>query len=94
MQGYPPLSGVQSHSGPSVDLDEKSFTLLVKFNDYYTESDKDYCDEFEKERKSASQESDEEEELNSGNGNDNKENPFESEEDPEEPQGNSNKKQD
>jgi hypothetical protein len=132
------LSGVQSHSGPSVDLaifalhlsgvssllgainfglrlqllviisyiyfiyiitflciDEKSFTLLVKSNDYCHEGGKDSCDEWEKEEKSATQES-EEEELNSGRlaGNDNEENPFEPEEDPEEPKGNSNKKQD
>lgn len=148
-----PLSGVQSHSGPSVDLAifalhlsgvssllgainfclqllvililcyiyfiyiitflwiyEKSFTLLVKSNDYCIAPDaarrlelatlgKYYCDELEKE--SASTKS-EEEELNSGcfAGNDNEENPFEPEEDPEEPEdfeepkGNSNKKQD
>ena len=117
-----PLSGVQSHSGPSVDLAifalhlsgvssllgainfglrlqllvililcyiyfiyiitflciyEKSFTLLVKSNDYCT--GKYSWDELEKE--SASTKS-EEEELNSGccfAGNDNEENPFEPE---------------
>jgi len=140
-----PLSGVQSHSGPSVDLaifalhlsgvssllgainfglrlqllvifilcyiyfiyiitfwwiDEKSFTLLVKSNDYCTQGGKDSYDElvFPKEEESASQKS-EEEELNSGvacAGNDNEENPFEPEEDPEEPKGSlrTNKKQD
>ena len=83
---------------------EKSFTLLVKSNDYCSScceasqaGGKYSCDELEKE--SASTKS-EEEELNSGNGNDNEENPFEPEEypeepeDPEEPKGNSNKKQD
>uniref|UniRef100_UPI0030E0784B hypothetical protein n=1 Tax=Dematophora necatrix TaxID=2751867 RepID=UPI0030E0784B len=72
-------------------IDEKSFTLLVKSNGYCT--GKDSCDELEKEEESATQKS-EEEELNKGNGNDNEENPFEPEEDPEEPRGNSNKKQD
>ena len=130
------LAGVQSHSGPSVDLaifalhlsgvssllgainfslrlqllvililcyiyfiyiitflgiDEKNFTLLVKSNDDCI--GKDSCGELEKE--SASPKS-EEEELNSRcfAGNDNEENPFEPEEDPEEPNDHSNKKQD
>jgi len=131
---YPPLSGIQSHSGPSVDLaifalhlsgvssllgainfglrlqflvllryiyfiysitllwiGEKSFTLLVKSNDYCT--GKDSYDELEKEEESATQKS-EEEESNSGNGNDNEENPLEPEEDPKESKDNTNKKED
>jgi hypothetical protein len=75
--------------------------LLVKSNDYCR--GKDSCDELEKEEKSARArfarthartKKSEEEELNSGNGNDDEEYPCEPEEDPEEPKGNSNKKQD
>lgn len=129
---YPPLSGIQSHSGPSVDLAifglhlsgissllgamnfglrlqllcyiyfiyiialsviDRSFTWLVKSNDYCRFAGKDYCNELEKEEISASQKS-EQEELNSSNANDNGENPFEPEKDPEEPKGNSKKKED
>lgn len=130
---YPPLSGIQSHSGPSVDLaifglhlsgissllgamnfglrlqylvilryfyfiytitflwiSEKSFTLLIKSNDYCTGGDS--CNELEKEKESFS----EIEELNSGDcfaaGNGNEENPLEPEKDPE--KSNSNKNED
>ena len=74
-----------------VVVGEKSFTLLVKSNDYCT--GKDSCDELEKEEESATQKS-EEEESNSGNGNGNEENPLEPEEDPKESKDNTNKKED
>ena len=81
---------------------EKSFTLLVKSNDYCT--GKYSCVELEKESSSLRTKSEKEKSNNDcceAAGNDNEENPFELEEDPledpeepEEPKGNSNKKQD
>jgi hypothetical protein len=80
--------------------------LLVKSNDYCT--GKDSCVESEKEEELSSRrfyfffslspggivKKNGVAELPRGKGNDNEENPIEPEEDPEEPKGNSNKKQD